>query len=122
MVQGRYLTILSQEKLVKSRYAEKLNSIGPTVEDPNLLSIPSASPCVDKLPEVEYSDVYHYLINSSSTVTKEELKAYKSLEGYKYLLAGWVSCVHAYEATPSDGSKIIVTAKVRHSLSISQAQ
>ena len=45
-----------------------------------------------------------------------ELKAYKSLDGYKNLLAGWVGSVHAYAAL-DDGSKIIVTAYVQHSQS-----
>ena len=39
---------------------------------------------------------------------RRSVDKYKSLEGYKYLLAGWVSSVHAYAAL-LDGSKIIVT-------------
>ncbi len=34
-------------------------------------------------PSVLYADIYNYFIKTSSEYTKRELKAYKSLEGYK---------------------------------------
>ena len=64
----------------QDRYEEKLNFIGP-VDDPYVLPIP-ASPCTELLPDVEYPVNY---LNTPCPVTKEELKAYKSLEGYEYL-------------------------------------
>ena len=78
------------DKYTKERYEEKLNYIGPEVDDPYILPIPAVS-CSEFLPDVEYPDIYNYLINTPNPVTKEELKAYKSLDGYKYLTAGWVS-------------------------------
>ena len=68
------------EKRTKDRYGEKLNfnGPGPEVDDPYVLPIP-ASPCIELLPDVEYP--IFTIICTLSPVTK----AYKSLEGYKYI-------------------------------------
>ncbi len=41
-------------------------------------------------PEVEYPYIYNYLINTFSFYTEKEIKAYKSLEGYRQFVDGWV--------------------------------
>ena len=41
-------------------------------------------------PDVTYADVYNYLILTSS-LTYDQLKAYKSLEGYNHFINGWVT-------------------------------
>ena len=66
---------------VKKRYNEKLNIIGEAVDDPYTFS---SGLGIDDMPSIEYPDIYNFLINTPSLYTKEELKAYKSLEGYKY--------------------------------------
>ena len=40
-------------------------------------------------PEVTYADIYNFLINTTSYCTREQLKAYKSLDGYNFFVNGW---------------------------------
>ena len=100
------------------RYREKLAFIGQGVKDPYVFleSLDSASD-EDVFPEIEYPDIYNYLINAPSPYTLRELKAYKSLEGYAFLVSGWVGNVRAFPTGADDRS--FVTCKVRHSQSVS---
>ncbi len=97
-VNPKYSDYFSQlDESAKLRYSEKLNSIGLQVDDPYTYTTSRESFTeTDTVPNIEYPDIYNFFINSPSPYTKEELKAYKSLDGYKYLLAGWVSnmCIH----------------------------
>ena len=38
-------------------------------------------------------DIFNYFVTSVSNYTKQQLKAYKSLEGYKYFVDGWINNV-----------------------------
>ena len=85
------------------------------VADPYTFSHEQWSSDISLWPEVEYPDIYIYLINTPSPYTKDELKPYKSLEGYKYSTDGWVDQVtsHAIDCG------VLMTARVRHSQRIS---
>ena len=102
----------------KSRYREKLNRIGDGVQDPYFPH--SSFLPTEEYPLVEYGDIYNYLIDAPSPHTKEQLKAYKSLQGYRFCLAGWVGNVRAFTAGKSSSARnVVVLAKVRHSQSVS---
>ena len=101
---------------VKKRYQKKLKSIGENVDDPYIFG--PGPGITDFMPEVEYPDIYNFLINTPSPYTKDELKAYKSLEGYQYLVAGWVSNISVHSVS-SDDTKVVLTARVRHSQAVS---
>lgn len=45
---------------------------------------------VNALPEVTHGDIVNYLVYSSSFVTLQEMKAFKSLEAHNYFTSGWV--------------------------------
>ena len=100
----------------KKRYLMKLNSVSEETDDPyTFLSQPLT--VSSTLPDIQYPDIYNYLIETPSVYTKDDLKAYKSLDAYKYLLAGSVGEVSVHYVH----EKIIIRAKVRHSQSMKAA-
>ncbi len=75
----------------KEKYIRKLKTFNIT--DPysvpqvcfNPLNKDSSS-----LPDTGYYDVYNYLVRGSSFYSENELKAYKSLDAYRYFESGYV--------------------------------
>ena len=104
----------------KKRYREKLDLIDKRAPNPYAVAGELVENFSDTLPKIEYADIYNYLVTAPSPVTKEELKANKSLQGYNYLTSGWVGAISTILGS-ADGSKLVVKAKVRHSQSVSSS-
>ena len=69
--------------------------------------------------DVAYADVYNYLILTSS-LTYDQLKAYKSLEGYNHFINGWVTNITVTEMNVQPMAKsFLFTALVKHSQRLS---
>ena len=112
----RYSQYLRQlDDKAKTRYKEKLQILG-SIEDPYIegRSVAPES-AIDWLdwPNVEYPDIYNYLITTSSPYTKEQLRAYKSMDGYLFVANGLVDNVQVYPI-PSRAATLLVRARVRH--------
>lgn len=78
----------ASQKDIYKRKIKELGIIDP-YEEPQVLY--TGIKCVEKLPDIEFGDIYSYLIHFPSRYIGASLKAYKSLAGYRYHESGWVS-------------------------------
>ncbi|XP_049519692.1 uncharacterized protein LOC125944013 [Dermacentor silvarum] len=72
----------------KRRYEEKVHLCSGV--DPYDYDGDEAVCDVNLLPRVEFTDIKDYLVHGTSFVTREDLKAYKSMEAHNYVTSGWV--------------------------------
>ena len=105
----------------KARYREKLRILGD-IEDPYVIGGRSISLTRSikwqEWPDVEYPDIYNYLIATPSPYTKEQLRAYKSLDAYNFINNGWIDKIHVMPILSRTDS-FLVRARVRHSQRLS---
>lgn len=94
------------EPTVKKRYLEKISIIG--VDPSTISSEQCTSEC---LPPIESMDLVSYLVLTTSCYTKDQFKAFKSLEAYNQMVSGFVTGVQGCIVA----DKFVVLAKVRHS-------
>ena len=76
------------DSTAKARYLQKVEMLGG-IEDPYLRVGSTRTLAAlewHDWPDVEFPDIYGYLIAASSPYTKEELKAYKSMDRYKFVI------------------------------------
>ena len=103
-IESDYQSSLDYE--AKKRYKEKLVLESEELDDLYALSEEAWSDDVTKWPNVEFGDIYNYLIDSKGRYTKGLLKAYKSLVAYNYYTSGHVRTVYFFES--SEQSKYAV--------------
>ena len=75
------------EEDAKKCYNIKLDSVSEKLNDPYTLSTKMITP--QALPDVQYPDIYNYLISTPSVYTKEDIRAIKAWKHTNtYWLAG----------------------------------
>ena len=105
-------------KAAKRRYEEKLNDIRlENIEksDPFLTSDEWIDD-VRKWPEVDFGQIYVYLIDSPGPYTRESMKAYRSLDAYQQFFYGWVRTCYIRETN----NTVLLKAKVTRSQAVTE--
>ena len=100
------------EPKVKKRYLEKISVIGI---DPVLIEGKNFEP--DCLPPVESTDLLFYLVLETSYYTKQQFKAFRSLQAYNQMVSGFIASVQRHVMKDN----FVVLAKVRHSQTMNDA-
>lgn len=87
--------------LDRQRYDDKLTLLtGKTLEDP--YGITNWVQDAGRWPNIQWPNIYSYLIETPSVYTQEKLRAYKSLEAYNYVLSGHVQEVYYHDYNNSE--------------------
>ena len=94
-MESSYLSSL--DYLARRRYLLKLQIDGEVFPDPYCIDEKEWVNDVTTSPDLQFGDIYTYLIDTKGTYTQETLKAYKSLEAYNYFYNGYVQTVLSYE-------------------------
>ena len=97
----------TSDSLSRQRYESKLELVGR--EDPYKISDSELNLDTAHFLDVTYPDIVNYLVFQTSAYSLEELKAYTSLEAYKWIVSGWTRDVKSVEI----GGKCVIAAKVR---------
>jgi len=94
------------------RYNCKLNTVGITdpYSVPTVVFYSMKDATLDKLPDVEYPDIFNYLVHQPSAYTGLSMKAYKSTEAYKYFQSGKVKNALVWRL--DDKKCFVILAKV----------
>ena len=75
---------------MKDGYTEKLDYIGPEVDDPYDETPILTSPYLESLLGAEYPDLNNYVINTPSPVPKQELKGCYKKHGRLQICISWM--------------------------------
>ncbi|KAM4526904.1 uncharacterized protein V3H82_001158 isoform 1-T1 [Fundulus diaphanus] len=98
------------EPISRHRYKELINRyVG---RDPYLMKMCEFSVDLKDLPTVEAVDITNYLVLQTSFYTKQQMKAYKSMEAYNFFVCGWV---HNLGTKRLHDDNTLVFARVNHS-------
>ena len=109
-----FIALFQQDK---KRYIDKLTVEDQRIPDPYTLPGECWENDCSKWPNIEYGDVWNYLVHTPGLYTQEAMKAYKSIDGYNFLVSGHVQPVLYHDVL--DSSVCVLTAKVIPSQKVS---
>ena len=93
---SRYHESLDEESQLY--YDKKLTTAnGKKLPDP--MSLKDWKNNVALLPDVNWPDIYNYLVNTPSEYTHKSMKAYKSLKAHEFFVCGHVHNVFYHQLT-----------------------
>ena len=78
----------------QKRYLKKVAINGEIVLDPFGIAQDLRLDDVTMWPNLEFGDIYTYLIDTKGSFTKDKMNAYKSLQAYNYFHNGYVRTVY----------------------------
>ncbi|KAK7878949.1 hypothetical protein WMY93_034203, partial [Mugilogobius chulae] len=81
---------------------------------------PSDISAEEDVPDLRYPDIYNFLINFPLCYSGDSLKAYKSLEGYKWTQSGFVTNIQLWNLQAKN--VCIITGRVHHSQRLNDPQ
>ena len=97
----------------KKDYEDKLRVVNIT--DPYAMRKSTFDVVPERWPKVTFADIYFYLVNSTSIYTHSQIKAYKSLDAYQFVVTGQTYDVVCREIRLD---LYLFLGKVRHSQSM----
>ena len=99
----------SSEIRLYSTKLERLNISDP-YNAPGVLFKSITSCSEDDVPDLRYADIHSYLVSFPSVYSGDSLRAYKSLEAYKWCQSGFVNNIQLWSLTSKNFG--IITARV----------
>ena len=108
----------SLSNTAKSRYKEKLQAVGLTIEaDPYIPGNDNKylSDNMAQWPRVEYGNIFAYFVQRPGVYTQEQLLSYKQLDSYNYFQNGYVGSVSVWQFGHGDSRCCLLKAYVNPS-------
>ncbi|XP_046544227.1 uncharacterized protein LOC124254350 [Haliotis rubra] len=110
-----YKSLSTTDKL---RYEEKLNFLGFCLDDDPYVINKRWSDDVTQWPDLQYGDLYTYLIETPGPYTRTSLRSFRSLEAYIFFESGWVQTTFIRHNAAK--TNCILKAKVHRSQSVNE--
>ena len=99
----------------KSRYREKLQSVGLTIEDDPYIPENHKNYLTDNMslwPKVEYGHIFAYFIEHPGVYTQQQLLSWKQLESYNYFQNGYVGTIFVWQFGQGDAKSCLLKAYI----------